>query len=57
LDFISTQFLTGLGKFNSYLHHIGVRPEPNCVCGAAQTSQHLIFECPVFEYERCHLRT
>lgn len=48
LNFILTQFLTGHGKFNAYLHSRKCRRSPECECGEAlQNSKHLLFDCPL----------
>ena len=33
LHFVFTQFLSGHGKFNVYLHKIGYRYKSSCFCG------------------------
>ncbi len=46
-DFITTQFLTGHGKFNAYLYRFKVKTSPECECGnPEQTIEHLINDCP-----------
>ena len=45
LDFVLTQFLSGHGKFGSYLHRFNIRGDPSCQCGAHQDPEHLIFDC------------
>ena len=54
--FFSTQLLTGHGCFNSYLAWRCLQIEDRCVCGAKQTSLHLLQQCPAtaalrFEFE------
>lgn len=51
-DFITTQFLTGHGKFGEYLHGKTLRTNPYCECGAVQSVTHLIFDCPLLFNER-----
>ena len=46
-DFITTHFLSGHGKFASYLARLNVWPSATCLCGASrQTASHLVFSCP-----------
>jgi hypothetical protein len=51
-----TQFLTGHGAFNAYLHRFGFRELPDCPCGEDdQTSEHLLWWCPLLAEERTTL--
>lgn len=55
LDFITTQFLTGHGKFNQYLNRFKSVSSAECDCGHQdQTVVHLILDCSRFSYERFH---
>lgn len=46
VDHWLTQFLTGHGAFESYLHRFGRRQSPICTaCGAIDTAEHAAFEC------------
>ncbi|CAN0599895.1 unnamed protein product, partial [Ectocarpus sp. 12 AP-2014] len=56
LNFVTTQFLTGHGKFRQYLHRFRLVGDPSCECGELQTSHHLLLDCPIFESVRCRLR-
>ena len=47
LDFVLTQFLSGHGKFGSYLTRFKLRTDPSCECGVFQDPEHLIFDCPL----------
>ena len=47
LDFVLTQFLSGHGKFGSYLTRFTRRDEPSCNCGEFQDPEHLLFHCPL----------
>lgn len=56
-NFVLSQFLTGHGKFRSYLHRIGRDTSPNCpnCMHVSETPEHILFECPNFVAERCNL--
>lgn len=43
-NFITTQFVSGHGKFNKYLSKYRIRG-PRCKCGRIQNCSHLIFDC------------
>src|SRR5699024_7443018 len=47
-NFYSTQFISGHGKFGSYLHRFNIQPINYCYCDpySIQTPIHLLFECP-----------
>lgn len=45
IDFVTTQFISGCGDFNSYLFNIRKRSEWTCSCGAEETSLHLLIDC------------
>src|SRR5699024_10370438 len=47
LDFILTQFLSGHGKFGSYLFRFNCRDDSDCECGEYQDPEHLLFSCPL----------
>jgi hypothetical protein len=52
-----TQFLTGHGKFNEYLHRFHLRDSPACPCGAPiQDVPHLLWRCPFLEPQRQAIR-
>ena len=40
-------FLSNHGPFQSYLHRIGKRSSPLCICGQNSTSLHYILVCPL----------
>ena len=52
------QFYTGHGNFKSYLVKIKSKNcvSPYCQCGAEQTSNHVLFECPEIEEKRAPLK-
>src|SRR5699024_4303311 len=52
LSFISTQYITGHGKVNSYLFARKRRNSPDCLCGALQDCRHLLLECPLLQDAR-----
>src|SRR5699024_3894995 len=45
LEFVLTQFLSGHGKFGSYLTRFTRRDDPSCECGDFQDPEHLLFQC------------
>ena len=47
-DFFSTQFISGHGKFGSYLDRLNIRSSSSCHCDSPspQTPSHLLFDCP-----------
>ena len=51
-DFFTTQFITGHGQFNSYLHKLNISNVfvPTCICNNIdlQTPIHLLTQCPMF---------
>ena len=52
-NFLLTQFLTGHGKFNNYLHRFRIKDSSQCICGNdSQTVTHLLFDCPRYLLER-----
>lgn len=52
-----TQILTGHGVMNAYQHRINRIDSPACSCGAtAETTDHFLFFCPIFEVQRSKLR-
>ena len=36
---------SGYGRYGSFMHRIGLRASPNCICGDTQTPQHVLI-CP-----------
>jgi hypothetical protein len=51
-----TQFLSGDGKFNSYLKRFNLRTNDLCDCQqTSETPLHIIFECVLYESERHEL--
>lgn len=53
-NFYNTQFLTGHGKFGSYLKRFHIRTDDACKCGETQTSLHLPRYCREFNSTRNH---
>jgi len=48
-----TALVTGHGKTRSYLHRFKLADDPMCPCNEGQqTSDHIIFECNIFEAQR-----
>lgn len=54
LDWITLQFITGHGKFLSYLHRFNIMESDACQCpeGVPQTPVHLLFDCKLFNDDR-----
>ena len=50
--YIHSQFLSGHGKFASYLERFKIQEDGNCWCGESQTSEHLLLHCPATAFER-----
>ena len=51
-----TALVTGHGKTKSYLHRFILTDDPACPCGEErQTSEHIIFDCNIFEAQRSSL--
>ena len=51
-----TALVTGHGKTKSYPHRLKLMDDPACPCGEErQTSEHIIFECNIFEAQRSSL--
>lgn len=50
-----TCFLTGHGPFKAKLNKLGISEDENCLCGDCETSEHLLFDCDVYNYERREL--
>ena len=50
-SFYVTQFITGHGKFNAYLHRFNLRNSKTCICDnfSIQTPEHIIFHCILYE--------
>lgn len=57
VGFITTQFFTGHGSFNSYLFRFQLRLDDMCLCGYQQTVQHLLHSCGIFERIRNSFRS
>lgn len=57
VNYYLTQFLTGHGYFNSYLHRMGKVEDPACIYGDAEldTAHHTFFECERWGAERRQL--
>lgn len=53
-DWIDAQFITGHGKFRSYLERVNLLTSPSCPCSMReeQTPAHLLLRCPHFRSER-----
>ncbi|KAH1006087.1 hypothetical protein HUJ05_006856 [Dendroctonus ponderosae] len=50
VDFLTTQAMTGHGVFGSYLKKIKKQDDDDCwFCGAQDTPEHSIFQCPRFQ--------
>jgi hypothetical protein len=48
--------VTGHGKTKSYLHRFKLADDPTCPCNEGQqTSEHIIFDCNIFEAQRSSL--
>lgn len=56
-DFVTTQFLSGHGKFGTYLASRQCRPDPSCECGEPQSCEHIVLACPMLTEERRQLET
>jgi hypothetical protein len=51
-----TALVTGHGKTKPYLHRFKVIDKSTCPCNEGQqTSEHIIFECNIFEAQRSSL--
>lgn len=48
-DFYVTQLLTGHGSIAEYLFRFKLKTADKCLCGATETTPHLIFDCPLHE--------
>ncbi len=55
-NFVATQFMTGHGKFGTYLESMNIRDSSECRCGGVQTPMHLVFDCRFFLQEREQLK-
>lgn len=51
---VVTQMLTGHGGFSEYLNRFKCKEDPSCTCaeGVPESVAHVLFECPVFAFER-----
>lgn len=57
IDYYMTQFLTGHGCFEQYLHRFGKRREPGCrYCGVSDSVEHTFFVCERWGTEREDVR-
>ena len=54
-SFVTTQFLTGHGKFGVYLFDKKCRRDSRCRCGAEQDCRHVLFECCLLRDKRSDL--
>ena len=51
-----TALITGHGKTKSYLNRFKLADDPTCPCNEGQqTSEHIIFDCNIFEAQRSSL--
>ena len=41
---------SGHGRYNSFLHRIGLAPSPNCTCGEPETAEHVL-RCRVVDIQ------
>ena len=49
-DFFLTQFLTGIGLFDYYLHKIGQATSDKCtVCRTTDNAEHCLLQCPLYD--------
>lgn len=57
INYYNTQFLTGHGKFNHYLHRFKIIDSPICPCDgeAIQNVEHLLISCPILYRHRLQL--
>ncbi|KAI2804022.1 hypothetical protein BLOT_008163 [Blomia tropicalis] len=55
LNYTTTQFLSGHGKFAGYLFDKKRRRSPTCRCGEFQDVEHLMFACPDTNDLRDHM--
>jgi hypothetical protein len=57
VDYYLTQFMTGHGAFNTYLHKIKKVESPRCpMCtNEDETPEHVVFSCPRFDEERVEM--
>ncbi|CAK9821247.1 Putative 115 kDa protein in type-1 retrotransposable element R1DM [Anthophora retusa] len=56
IDYFLTQFLSGHGAFNKYLHKFRKRESPMCsVCNVSEDAEHVILKCPRWRRERGEL--
>jgi len=52
-----TAIVSGHGKTKSYLHRFKLIDNPMCLCDeGAQSSEHLIYDCKIVEFERNTLK-
>ncbi len=57
-NFFTTQFITGHGKFNTYLQRFKQRNDNKCPCDnfPEQTPEHILFHCEIYEQQRHNLK-
>jgi ribonuclease HI len=57
-NFYTTQFITGHGKFNTYLQRFKLRNDNKCPCDdfSEQNPEHIIFHCQIYEQQRQNLK-
>ena len=51
-NYIQTQFLSGHGKFATYLNKMNIQTSDRCTCGEQQTVEHVVLHCPATIYAR-----
>lgn len=55
-DYVVSQILTGHGCFNGRLHAMSLSDNAACFCGEAEeTRDHVLWECELYEEERCEM--
>ena len=58
LSILHTRLRLGSSQLNSHLYKIGLKPTPNCRCGALyEDVWHYIFACPLYTAERSTLHS
>ena len=56
VSYYLTQFLSGHGYFNKYLHKMAKVNDPSCIyCEAVDDAHHTFFECPHWERRRAQV--
>ena len=57
MNFHLTQFLSGHGAFNAYLHRFKRRDSAECrYCDDMETVEHMVFDCPRWHENRHELQ-